>query len=257
VRDRRIPSVACGLPQTSAALASAERVHAGQRRADVPAFSLHPLEVASLLYNVGAPDHVVAAGTSHDVVEDTDVTAEDLRARFGRRITGLVLAVSEDERIDRHLHGPQDRAESRLLDWKHVDLKLGAVELAADEDGRKPGGSWRSVLLVKPVLTLLQRTWIAQGRPSDGKVCPPRHANNSGMLALAGAQRSGHKEWVEAGHKPIDLHEARHTAATWLDHAGVSPKVASQLMGDKTPEYQPGRRIDHIAPLHAHAPWGA
>jgi hypothetical protein len=34
--------------------------------------------------------------------------------------------------------------------------------------------------------------------------------------------------------------EARHTAATWLNHAGVPPKAASQLMGRKTPEYQLG-----------------
>jgi hypothetical protein len=44
------------------------------------------------------------------------------------------------------------------------------------------------------------------------------------------------------------------TAATWLDHAGVSPKVASTLMGHKTPEYQPGaasitlRRYTHTLP---------
>ena len=37
------------------------------------------------------------------------------------------------------------KQEIRVLDWQHVDLKLGAVELAADEEGRKPGGSWRVV----------------------------------------------------------------------------------------------------------------
>ncbi|MEK6251258.1 MAG: hypothetical protein AABM43_04820 [Actinomycetota bacterium] len=54
--------------------------------------------------------------------------------------------------------------------------------------------------------------------------------------------------------EPIGLHEARHTAATWLDHAGVTPKVASQLMGHRTPENQPGaapitlRRYTHTLP---------
>jgi len=63
-----------------------------------------------------------------------------------------------------------------------------------------------------------------------------------------------HREWRERGHDPIGLHEARHSAATWLDHAGVSPKVASTLMGHKTPEYQPGaasitlRRYTHTLP---------
>ena len=53
---------------------------------------------------------------------------------------------------------------------------------------------------------------------------------------------------------PASLHESRHTAATRLDDAGVSPKVASTLMGHKTPEYQPGaasitlRRYTHTLP---------
>jgi hypothetical protein len=50
------------------------------------------------------------------------------------------------------------------------------------------------------------------------------------------------------------LSEARHSTATWLDHAGVSPKVASELVGHRTPSYQPGaaaitlRRYTHTLP---------
>jgi hypothetical protein len=44
--------------------------------------------------------------------------------------------------------------------------------------------------------------------------------------------------WEEQGFTPIGLHESRHTAATWLDHAGVTPKVISEFVGRKTPEYQ-------------------
>jgi integrase len=129
----------------------------------------------------------------------------------------------------------------RILDWRHVDLNdFGAVELAADEEGRKPGGSWRLVPLVRPLRTMLRRAWISQGRPKSGKVCPPRQHSPSGMLSLGDIQRRVHRDWRKVELEPIGLHEARHTAATWLDHAGVSPKVASQLMGHRTPEYQPG-----------------
>jgi integrase len=151
-------------------------------------------------------------------------------------------------------YGTARNQEVRVLDWRHVDLKLGAMELAADEEGRKPGGSWRVVPLVKPLRAMLRRVWIAQGRPSEGKVCPPRQSSPSGLLALGGVQRRIHRDWRALGLEPIGLHEARHTAATWLDHAGVSPKVASQLMGHKTPEYQPGaasitlRRYTHTLP---------
>jgi hypothetical protein len=91
--------IAEGRPRTQAAIAFATRVHAGQRRADGTPFILHPLEVATRLSLAGAPDHLTAAGVLHDLIEKTDVSASDLRERFGARITELVLAVTDDERI--------------------------------------------------------------------------------------------------------------------------------------------------------------
>jgi integrase/recombinase XerC len=137
-------------------------------------------------------------------------------------------------------YGTARLQEIRMLDWRHVDLKLGALELAADGEGRKPGGSWRTVPLVAPLRAMLRRAWIAQGRPHSGKVCPARRSSPTDLLSLDQLQKNVVKRWEALGLEPIRLHESRHTAATWLDHAGVSPKVASQLMGHKTPEYQPG-----------------
>jgi (p)ppGpp synthase/HD superfamily hydrolase len=95
-RVGRFPSFVAQLPITRAALEFAEACHAGQRRqADSAPFILHPLEVAQLLRGRDYPDEVVAAGVLHDVIEDTDATYEDLQARFGPRVTGLVRAVSE------------------------------------------------------------------------------------------------------------------------------------------------------------------
>lgn len=89
-----------GLPVTGPALAYAERVHTGQSRsADGAPFIVHPVEVACLLHDVGAADHVIAAGVLHDVIEQTDADADDLCERFGSSITALVVAVSEDKRI--------------------------------------------------------------------------------------------------------------------------------------------------------------
>lgn len=85
---------------TRRAIVYAERVHEGQRRSsDGGPFIAHPLEVACLLYDAGAADHVIAAGVLHDVLEKTDADAADLQARFGLRVATLVLAVSDDPRI--------------------------------------------------------------------------------------------------------------------------------------------------------------
>lgn len=74
-------------------------MHSGQQRGDGRPFVLHPIEVASLLYYAGAPDHLIAAGVLHDVLEKTHATAADVGRRFGSRIARLVLAVSDDDHI--------------------------------------------------------------------------------------------------------------------------------------------------------------
>ena len=92
----RFPSFVADLPITRDALAFAAGQHAGQRRdADRAPFILHPLEVAHLLRACDYPDHVVAAGVLHDVIEDTDAGYDDLAGRFGPQVTALVRAVSE------------------------------------------------------------------------------------------------------------------------------------------------------------------
>jgi integrase len=110
------------------------------------------------------------------------------------------------------------------------------------------------VPLVAPLRSLLRQEWLAQGRPKQGKVCPARPNSKSGLVAPATVQKRVHERWRKLKVEPIGLHEARHTAATWLDHAGVSPKVASQIMGHKKPEYQAGaatitlERYTHVLP---------
>ncbi len=99
-RKRWNPTYDDDCPISRAAAHYASLVHTGQRRADGSQFILHPLEVASLLERVGAPDHLVAAGVLHDVLEKAEVSASELRRRFGTRIAGLVVAVSDDDQID-------------------------------------------------------------------------------------------------------------------------------------------------------------
>jgi hypothetical protein len=100
VPDHLDPSFLKELPLAHAAVEFAEERHGGQRRrSDGAPFVLHPLEVASLLHRSGYPDHVVAAAVLHDVLEDTDTERSQLEARFGRQVSDLVAAVSDDPAI--------------------------------------------------------------------------------------------------------------------------------------------------------------
>jgi integrase len=110
-------------------------------------------------------------------------------------------------------------------------------------EARKYEASRRVVPTVPPLLAMLKRAYLEQGRP-DGKqkVCPPRGNNNnrSGLLDTPSLGVRARKAWKTAGLTPITLQESRHTAATWLDAAAVPPKIASVLMGHATPQRQPG-----------------
>ena len=135
------------------------------------------------------------------------------------------------------------RAEQiRRARWQDVDLKVGAIELGVDPDARKSDAAHRVIPAVPPLLALLKRAYLEAGRPDGGELlCPPRYrARKSGLLSTNGLAKRARTRWGAAKLEPITLQECRHTAATWLDAASVSPKIASCLMGHTTPSRQEG-----------------
>ena len=58
----------------------------------------HPLAVGIILAKAGFPDEVIAAGILHDTVEDTPVTVNELREKFGEEVAEIVDRVSEPDK---------------------------------------------------------------------------------------------------------------------------------------------------------------
>jgi (p)ppGpp synthase/HD superfamily hydrolase len=89
------------MPLAQDAVEFARAQHEGQRRdADDAPFVVHPLEVAIMLRDAGYPDHVVATGALHEVLEDTDVDKHELEERFGHDVAELVDALTDDPSIE-------------------------------------------------------------------------------------------------------------------------------------------------------------
>ena len=76
----------------------AREAHRGMFRkgTEIP-YIVHPIETAVIVASFTDDEEVIAAALLHDVVEDTDVTGEELEHRFGPRVAGLVMAESEDK----------------------------------------------------------------------------------------------------------------------------------------------------------------
>jgi integrase len=151
-------------------------------------------------------------------------------------------------------YGTARSQEIRALEWPEVDFEHDLMLLADDEEARKSEAARRIVPQVGALRARLHAEWVAQGRPTSGRVCPPRRDSASGMVSLDQLQKRVKKIWEAVDLEPIGLQEARHTAATWLDHAGVAPKVSSVFMGHKAPKRQPDaapitlRRYTHVLP---------
>jgi integrase len=89
-------------------------------------------------------------------------------------------------------------------------------------EARKYGASRRVVPLVPQLHNLLKRAHVEQGRPTQGLVCPPHSGwATTGMLNTGWLTKRVTPIWESRGLAPISLQEARHSAATWLDAAGV------------------------------------
>jgi GTP diphosphokinase / guanosine-3',5'-bis(diphosphate) 3'-diphosphatase len=116
----------------------AERVHAGQERASGEPYIQHCLAVAQILAELRLPAPAVAAALLHDVVEDTDVTLEEIRKEFGDEVATLVDGVTKLTQLPRVSRGdgrqpPVDEAAQR----KALDVEtLRKIFLAMGDDVR-------------------------------------------------------------------------------------------------------------------------
>src|SRR5918996_5862218 len=81
------------------AFAYAAAHHEGQLRRSGEEFIRHPGSVAKVCAEIRLDEETVAAALLHDVVEDTGVTLDDVRAEFGEEIAQLVEGVTKLARI--------------------------------------------------------------------------------------------------------------------------------------------------------------
>lgn len=73
----------------------AEMGHKGQDRRTGEAYITHPLAVARILVDLKMDEDSIIAGLLHDVLEDTSVTADQIKNEFGEAVLALVEGVTK------------------------------------------------------------------------------------------------------------------------------------------------------------------
>ena len=106
-------------------------LHKGQRRASGEAYIGHPIEVANLLRDLGGDSAMIAAGFLHDVVEDTEVTPEEIEAHFGEEVRRLVEGVTKLSKFNFHSKTERQAENFRRMFLSMAqDVRVIVVKLA-------------------------------------------------------------------------------------------------------------------------------
>lgn len=111
----------------------AVQAHAPQKREDGSPYVLHPIAVAEIVAGWKADRDTVIAALLHDVLEDTDVTKEQMVERFGRHASLLVEGITKFSQADLSPDLPLDRKIEtlrKLFDVMRLDMRSIVIKLA-------------------------------------------------------------------------------------------------------------------------------
>ena len=109
----------------------AYELHKGQYRASGEPYIAHPVAVAGLLRDLGGSSVMIAAGFLHDIVEDTDITVEEIESRFGIEVRRLVEGVTKLSKFN-FSSKTERQAENfrRMFLAMAADIRVIVVKLA-------------------------------------------------------------------------------------------------------------------------------
>jgi GTP diphosphokinase / guanosine-3',5'-bis(diphosphate) 3'-diphosphatase len=113
------------------ALRFSEKAHAGQKRASGENYLGHCVEVTKILAELHLDTYSLAAGLIHDVVEDTEITLDEVRDEFGVEIASIVDGVTKIGKVQfRSSTEQQVENYRKLLLSMAQDARVITIKLA-------------------------------------------------------------------------------------------------------------------------------
>jgi GTP diphosphokinase / guanosine-3',5'-bis(diphosphate) 3'-diphosphatase len=113
------------------AYGTAHAAHRGQVRKSGEPFVYHPLATADILVDLGLDATTIAAALLHDVLEDTELTKEELKTRFGEEVADIVDGVTKLKRLP-SANFEETQAESlrKMIVAMSRDVRVIIIKLA-------------------------------------------------------------------------------------------------------------------------------
>jgi guanosine-3',5'-bis(diphosphate) 3'-pyrophosphohydrolase len=109
----------------------AEKAHRGQKRSSGEDYIIHPVNVAATLIRLHMDLDTIMAGLLHDVVEDCNVTPQEIEKEFNQGVADLVVGLTKISKIKF-----KTKEESQIENFRKMvvamakDLRVIIVKLA-------------------------------------------------------------------------------------------------------------------------------
>lgn len=108
----------------------AVEAHSKQRRKSGEPYILHPIEVARICAEeIGLGPTAIVAALLHDVVEDTDVTLEEIQVKFGKRVSQIVDGLTKLDGMY-SVASPQAENFKKVLRTLIEDVRVVLIKMA-------------------------------------------------------------------------------------------------------------------------------
>ena len=108
------------------------QAHQKQKRKSGEPYIIHPLSVAIILADLEMDKETIVAGLLHDIVEDTEVTEEELEEKFGRETAQIVDGVTKLGELKYKADKIEEQAENlrKMFLAMAKDIRVIIVKLA-------------------------------------------------------------------------------------------------------------------------------
>jgi RelA/SpoT family (p)ppGpp synthetase len=109
----------------------AVKAHSNQIRASGDPYSVHPIEVATILTDLKLDSATITTGLLHDTIEDTFATYETIKNEFGDEVADLVDGVTKISVLE-NTASPNSKAENfrKLILATSKDIRVLLVKIA-------------------------------------------------------------------------------------------------------------------------------
>jgi guanosine-3',5'-bis(diphosphate) 3'-pyrophosphohydrolase len=98
----------------------AKEKHKEQKRLSGEEYIIHPVNVAAILSQINLDDATICAAILHDIIEDTEVTKEELEKEFGKEIALMVDGVTKLGKLQY-----TTREEEQVENYRKMFLAMG------------------------------------------------------------------------------------------------------------------------------------